>query len=116
MVAAPATELSTNAPAVWKLPTNAPVNEECNVTSPANRHPTTALSRYLARFAIDSGQWHAAASVAAELDALRSLALFSFESAGSFCRPEVVESGAPFLDIKRMHHPCLANRVYVLLC
>ena len=72
------------------------------------------LSRYLARFAIDSGQWHAAASAVAELDALRSLALFSFESAGSFCRPEVVESEAPFLEVKRMHHPCLANRVYVL--
>lgn len=70
------------------------------------------LTRYLARFAIDSGQWHAVASAAAELDALRSLALFSFESSGSYCRPEVVDTERPFLKVEKMHHPCLADNPY----
>lgn len=70
------------------------------------------LVQYQLRFGIDAALWQGAASAAGELDALRSLALFSFENTGDFCRPEVVKSDHAFVEIKGMQHPCVSNLMY----
>ena len=56
--------------------------------------------------------WRPAVAVAAELDALFSLAVVSGQSGvlGDTCRPEFVDVGdgeTGVLDVKGLRHPCL---------
>ena len=53
--------------------------------------------------------WEVAVECLAILDVLVSMATYSTGSGGDMCRPVLVDTPTPFLDIRGGRHPCVVK-------
>ena len=115
---------SPNIPGDWKLLTEnkqrsvfwTPVAEEVGAilaeTEDAIRSYEQDLTRRLvAMFTAQANDWAQAVQCIAQLDCLQSLAAASAALSAPSCRPQLVRSEDPVLEIEDMRHPCLCNRI-----
>ncbi|CAI8005594.1 DNA mismatch repair protein Msh6 [Geodia barretti] len=59
-------------------------------------------------FAQHFSLWESAVQCLATLDVLMSLTTYSSLGDGEMCRPEIVSSPVPFLDVMNSRHPCIS--------
>lgn len=68
------------------------------------------LIRQLGRFTENSKKWNAAITWTAYADCLVGLSKICQNASGPICRPKILETDSPLLDIKQMVHPTVANQ------
>ena len=100
---------SASAPRLRSVVDGAFSGDDHDAASDAIAAAERETDRLLSTFLEHALEWSAAASAAAQLDALAALATFAAAAGGPVCRPEFVSpgpDGAPVFDAKDLWHPC----------